>query len=118
MSDNARLDFLKKSAEIFMLRSQINAKIEQLSKSSPHQMDSIKKNFGDLELLIDEIIPVHNELYEDLQSLAGQKSLIGPFKPDSSSEVDIEFPHAKESMKRSGYKSNFYNKIPVIRTGK
>jgi hypothetical protein len=118
--------YLKKSAEIFAIRSKINEKLDQLSRvktANPNEIESLKKTFAVLESIIDELVPVHEELYHDLQMIAKQSSFSqGPFQPDTSAEILFDSLRNKKSndewFKRSGYKSNFYNKIPVIRTGK
>jgi hypothetical protein len=124
--ESLKITYMKKSAEINAIRNKINEKLDQLGRvktTSPNEIESLKKTFAELESLIDELVPAHEELYHDLQILAKQNpSLEGPFQPDTSAEISVESFRNKKSndewFKRSGYKSNFYNKIPVIRTGK
>ena len=128
--DSLKVTYLKKSAEIYAIRNKINEKLDQLSRvktANPNEIESLKKTFAELEFIIDELVPAHEELYHDLQMIAKQNpsssSSQGPFQPDTSAEVLIDSvrnvkKNSDEWFKRSGYKSNFYNKIPVIRTGK
>ena len=77
----------------------------------------MKRNFNELELVLNDIVLDDNEIEELIETYKGLNDENNTFLSNND-DMNMDFKKFNQLFKRSQqFKLNFYQKVPVIRTG-
>jgi len=80
-------------------------------------LKSLKRNFNELELVLNDIVLDDNEIEELIETYKGLNDENNTFLSNND-DMNMDFKKFNQLFKRSQqFKLNFYQKVPVIRTG-
>jgi hypothetical protein len=128
-SESVMKFYLEKLLSSKLLRENLREDLNQLTrfhsvlenKKEKRQlyliMKSLKKNFSELESVLNDIVLDDTEIEELIETYKGLTDENNTFLANSD-DVNMDIKKLNQLFKRSSqFKLNFYQKVPVIRTG-
>jgi hypothetical protein len=128
-SESVMKFYLEKLLSSKLLRDNLKEDLNQLTrfhsvienKKEKRQLfpilKSLKRNFNELELVLNDIVLDDNEIEELIETYKGLTDENNTFLTNND-EMSMDMKKFNHLFKRSQqFKLNFYQKVPVIRTG-